>query len=302
MRKNINYLSILFLFAVIAILIGCEKDDYTGASTVAPTNANGTITFNLPASIMETDTSYIYTVSIDPPQVVNTVIPIRIGETTTATEGEDFAFNNSITIPAFKSTGTGELVISSDCTVEENETIELVIGNSNTPNLGLQQTTKSISLSNFTTETIEIACDWGGSITVDSVEYSFCTDVDFDMYVEDSEGNTVASAATGNCPELLFSENLPNGSYSVFGLLWNNRVPQDTLIGQVINIPISLTFVKGGCGKVSNDPVTESQSIGSSASNAVFDYYDFYYYGNEFAYVKVATFTVEGENYSWTME
>lgn len=303
MIKNIkNIVLSLFCFGLL-IFTSCEKDDYTGDSTLTPNNSSATLSFSLPSTLTETDTSFIYTVTIDNPQIVDTKIPVRLGDATTATADEDFTYTNLLTIPAYKTTASGELVITADCDVEETEVVELVVGNDVTPNVSFGKSSNTISLGNYTTETLEISCDWGGTALVaDSIEYSLCDSVDFDMFLEDSEGNQITSSETGACPEVMFTENLPDGDYSVYGLLWNNRIPQDTIINEVISIPVSVTFLKGGCGKVSNDPVTDSQSTGSAASNAVFDFYDYYYYGNPYAYVKIATITVAGENYSWVME
>lgn len=289
MFKKILYILIPVLsFAIIS----CEKDNYTGDSTLTPRNSTATITFDLPAEVEENDNAFVYTITVDPPQVVDLNIPVRALAEGTATEGDDFTLDHSLVIPAFTSTASGSLTILKDAVIEGDETVTVQIGNASTANLNMPQTTKTVTITNFESADLDIYGDWGGTVNVGDTDYDLCSEVDIDLYLFDSEDENVYGydGATANCPEHLTLTGLDDGTYSLYANLWASVVPLDS--ANVVSYPVSVNFVQGG---VLDE--TAKQSAESAINNLDLDYYE----GGS-VFKLIAEITVMGDKYSWVMQ
>jgi len=289
MYKNIIY--ILIAISLLTI-VSCEKDNYTGDSTVTVRNSVGTISFDLPAEIVENDTAFTYTVTIDPPQVVDLHIPVTASSEGTATEDEDFTIDHLLVIPAFTSTASGNLTIAEDAVIEGDETVVIQIGNTANANLNLAQTTSTITLKNFESGDLDVYADWGGTTSVGGMDYDLCESVDLDMYLYNSayENMFAYDGATADCPEHLTISGLEDGVYGLYANLWASAVPADSL--EIVSYPITVTFVQGG--------VLEETAIQSSES--AINNSDLDYYAGGSVLKLVAEITVSGSNYTWVMQ
>jgi len=303
MFKKIIY---LFIITIISLsIVSCEKDDYTGDSTLVPRNSTGTLTFDLPTEIEDTDGVFEYTVTVDPPQVVDLNIPVRALPDGTATEGEDFTLDHNLFIPAFTTTASGSFTVINDCDIDSGETVVIEIGNPDNTNLNLNQSQHNINLKNFESGGLDVYCTWDGMTElgraywnqIDTIiqdqEFALCDYVDIDMYLFDADGTNLFGydGATASCIEHLLIEGLEDGTYELAANLWASGVPFDSLLMQQATFPISVNFDQ--CGLIST---TETQSEESAISNLDLDYY----MGGS-VYKTVAEITVTGNKYSWVM-
>jgi len=289
MFKKLLYIIIPVLTFVI---VSCDKDDHTDDSTLVTRNSTGTLTFDLPSEIVENDTVFEFTITVDPPQVVDIHIPVRALVESTATEGDDFTVTHLLVVPAFTTTASGNLTIIQDATIEEDETITIQIGNEQNANLNMDQSSKSITLKNFESSDLDIFADWGGTVSVAGSDYDLCESVDIDMYLLNSDGENMFGydGATAACPEHLILSGLNDGVYGLYANLWASVVPNDSV--DMVSYPITANFVQGGVLEE-----TASQSPGSAINNADLDYY-----AGGSVNKLVAEITVSGDEYTWEMQ
>jgi len=299
MFKKILYIIIpLLTFAIIS----CDKDDYTGDSTAKPKNSTATVTFDLPSEVEDKDTVFTYTVTIDPPQIVDLHIPVRALSDGTAVEGEDFSLDHTLVISALSTSATGSFTVINNCDIDEGETVAIEIGNSETSNINLTQNTYNINLNNYESKSLDIYATWLDTISVNRAywnnidtlieeqEFILCNSVDIDMYLLDADGNNLLEydGATGECVEHLVLQDLSDGVYTLQANLWSSDVPLDTLLMDKFTFPITVNFFQ--CGLFSE---TETQSEESAISNLDLD-------GGS-VFKTVAEITVTSGNYTWVM-
>jgi len=168
------------------------------------------------------------------------------------------------------------------------------IGNSQTSNVSLTQSTHSIDLANLVGEGLDVYATWEGTVTVGEVEYALCDNVDIDMYLFDSEGNNLFAydGATASCTEHIFISGLDNGTYDLMANLWAHAVPYDSVAMEVTTYPISVEFDK--CGLFTTPGA-------QSAENAVKNSDADYYMGGS-VFKPIAKITVSGDEYTWEMQ
>lgn len=164
--KNI-YNKFLFSSLSLATLlfVSCSKDDYTGYSTVEVANgAKLTVTsdFASPKTIVEGDNKYTLTVSIDKPQSFDVVVKINQISGTASTD--DYTVEGKITIPAYKTSATTELVILKDDLKEDIETLKLQIGDDTTANASLTPVTVEFNIQNYTEGSLIADLSWETTI------------------------------------------------------------------------------------------------------------------------------------------
>lgn len=148
MKKILNIkLSLSILFSAI-LLTSCEKDDFTGDSTLeVATDVVGTISLTSPLTtsqnVREADEdSFAFTITLNKPQSKDihvSVIQVS-GSAESGTDG-DFEFDNDIVIPAYSLTASGTIKIHNDDLQEGDENFTLKIGNANTSNASVASST-----------------------------------------------------------------------------------------------------------------------------------------------------------------
>ncbi len=263
--KHIN--SLLSLSLVLLMLVaGCKKDDYTGASTISPTTPTANLEIDAPSSMTEANMDIPFTITLSEAQIVD--LAFKVTQTGgDAVEGADFDFTHTVIIPAFSTSGSGAITIYADLEIEETETLQLKIGETETPNVNFVAQTVDIELKNFVNPDLNMAFDWSGSANVDGADMDFCSNVDIDILVYDADGGLATYAATADCPEFLVLSGLADGQYDLLADLWyNGIVPTD---GSVVSFPLTVSITQGG---LFND--TWKQTNESIITSADPDYYN----------------------------
>jgi len=235
----------LLLFALVATIASCDKEDYTGYSTLSATDASGTLSWTLPSSLVETDITYTFSVNLDKPQIADIRIPIsQVGGDATA--GSDFELGGEIFIPAYSTSGSAELKIFADSEVEGTETLTVQIGDNTVANLGYETQTRTIQIDNYVAPVLDLVLDWDGDVTVEGSPVNLCSSVDIDIYVFDVDDNDLGiyDAATGSCPEHLVFDGMDDGDYYLWVNLYANDVrPTD---GSVVGFPVTIYATQPG--------------------------------------------------------
>lgn len=246
MKKSYSLLLILLVLGV--AIASCEKDDYTGYSTLEASDAKGTLSWSAaapPASMVEQDTTFNFTITLDKPQVAD--IHIVIKQTGgNATKDSDFTLTDEIIIPAYQTTGSGAFKVIADENIETNETVTFQIGDISLGNMNFTPQSFTVELQNFVKPNLDLTFDWGGTVSYDGAEVELCDEVDIDILVFDVDENDLGiyGAATGDCPEHLTLEGLADGDYYLWANLYTSTVaPTD---GTVVSMPITISATQPG--------------------------------------------------------
>lgn len=259
MKKSYSLLLILLVLGV--AIASCEKDDYTGYSTLEATDAKGTLSWSAaapPASMVEQDSVFNFTITLDKPQVAD--IHIVIKQTGgNATKDSDFTLTDEIIIPAYQTTGSGAFKVIRDKKFEETESVTFRIGDISLSNLEFTPQTFTVELTNYIYPYLDLTFDWGGTAIYnydtldwngntyyDSDTVSLCDEVDIDILVFDVDNNDLGiyGAATGACPEHLTLEGLADGDYYLWANLYDSTIaPTD---GTIVSMPITVTTTQPG--------------------------------------------------------
>jgi hypothetical protein len=218
-----NKILISFFIAMMGLVIySCNKEDYTGHSDLTPSNP--TITVDVPTgvvSLIESDYTYTYTVTLSEPQIVDVAIYVTQIEGD-ATLGEDFDIANTssrVYIPAYATTGTLSIKIKADDFLEGTETFKLQIGDERTANATITPVTVDFSLTNLTKGDLAVTMSWA---LPSDVEYF---DIDGELIPADDIADmimTIVDAGTpigtvdgGTFEDYVFLESLPDGVYTI---------------------------------------------------------------------------------------
>jgi hypothetical protein len=255
---NLNRLFSLFTaLAISSLVVSCDQEDNTGFSTLVPSNASATITFETqpPSTMEEADLEFPFVITLSEAQNVDIVVNLfQAGGD--ATEGDDFELSaHSITIPAFTTQASGYIKTIFDTEKEEDETVVIQIGDETSANVTLEPIQISFTLQNSVSDNLDITFDWDRDVDWGGTLYPTGSNIDLDIFVADGEGydnndpwatvNWTDYAATGDHPEVL-SMNIDewgDGEYILFHDLWANGfygLDTDT------QVPITATFVRAG--------------------------------------------------------
>lgn len=288
-KKISSYLLFLALLATIA---SCNKEDYTGYSTLTATDAKGTLSWSAPTALTETDTTFTFTVTLDKPQIAD--IHINISQVDgDATSGSDFEVTGEIIIPAYATSGTGEFKVFGDAEVEGTETVTIQIGDNSLSNLDLEPQTRTVQIGNYVAPMLDLVFDWGGTVTVDGTEVSLCSAVDIDVYVYDVDENDLGiyGAATGSCPEHLVFDGMDDGDYYLWANLYaNDARPTD---GSVIGFPVTVYATQSGLFENTVYSQAEANALNSSDPDYATD--------GANTFKPIVKVTVAGANYTITV-
>ncbi len=222
----------------------------------ADAKPTATINANIVTSLTEEDVTYPFTIDLDQAQIIDLTFSMALADGATATEGEDFDFTHSITIPAGDLSGAGEIKIYRDSAFEETEYFTIIFGEPETAGVNFGPTNFDMELFNFVDPNLNMVFEWDGTATVDGQEVSFCEQVDLDVLVFDTDGNDLGiyDAATGACPEYMTFSDLADGTYELVVDLWSSGItPSDPNL--VIEFPVTGTFTQSG---VFSETITQS--------------------------------------------
>lgn len=151
----------LALLAMIFV-VACSEDDFTGDSTMqasAP-NLSVDLDFNNTETLVEDGSSYNFTVSISEPQIVDVVVYLTQSGGD-ATEGADFTFPHSVTIPKGSTSASGTITILSDDLKEENESVQITIGTGNESNVSaVNSETVTFNIGNLEEDELMVNLSW----------------------------------------------------------------------------------------------------------------------------------------------
>lgn len=289
---NKNILLYVLLLALSAFVASCSKEDYTNESTLTASDAKGTLTWTAPTSIVETDTVFPFTITLDKPQVADIHIVVsQVGGDAEA--GTDFDVSDELIIPAFTTSVSGEFKIYNDAAIEGAETVTIKIGDNSLANIDFQPVEKTVEIGNAVGSALDLVFDWEGSAMVDGTEVSFCDGVDMDIYVFDVDQNDLGiyGAATGACPEHLVLDGWDNGDYYLWANLYANGIrPTD---GSVVQFPITVSASQSG--------LFENETYNQAAANVITSADPDYLTDEANTYKPIIKVTVSGSNYTITV-
>jgi len=220
-----KYLKFL-TFSLIAAFVftSCDDDDFTGDSSLVPSTASITIN-DAPASpnFVEQDTTFTFTVSIDPVQVVD--VPVYISQSGgDATLGSDFTIDNNnsrAVIPAYSTSANITISVLGDTEPEGTESFTIKVGDERTDNASVSPVEITFTIGNDASDDLAIDMSWATASVFDATGAELAaTDVgDLILYV--LAADTVYASADGAAFEsLTMSGGAPNGTYEVAVGIW----------------------------------------------------------------------------------
>lgn len=265
-----------FLFTSLSIFaltfVSCSKDDATGASTLEVTKGiTGNVTLNpgllntqtvnepknfRDASLNET-LDYSYKVTIDKPQTVDVVVSVA-QISGSASEGIDFSYDKSLTIPAFSTSVEGTISILSDALIEGDENFTLQIGTASTSNANVVSSTVSFTIKNFVSPDLEftfgynqpLAIPGTSGLTLYNVSAGPNNSYDMDYVVLDDQFNDTGlyEASSGAEPEKLIVNPtlLQDGTYYIFYSLYTDATLSSIQDFTPIDVPTTVDYIRRG--------------------------------------------------------
>lgn len=277
-----------FVFTSLSFFSCDNKDNATGSSTLEVAKdvvAVIEIPFASITSTNEVDESkFTYTVTLNKTQGVDTHIYVsQIGG---SADSDDFTFDNDIVIPANTLTGSGNIKIKNDVTVESVEDFTLQIGDNTTANANVTSKTVKMSINNYLSNELELVFNYDKTFSITGNELSLCGikyDMDFIVLNSANVDMGLYGAATGNCPEKLKLNitSLPNDTYTIiydlFGTGDIDGVPAttdglNTVFHDPFSIPLVVDYIRAGgitAGKYTPDSANVPISTDASGSKAV---------------------------------
>jgi len=236
-----KYKNILFsglLASVILVTASCvDQDPATGAATISASSPNVTIQAddfqNIPG--VEADGTYTYTITLSEPQIADVKFEV-FQSGGTATVHEDFDLGeSSIVVPAYETSATGSITIYADTEPEDQETLQITVGDATTANVNFTPQVYDFVLDNFVSEVLDISFDFcvetifGGDTYLWSdfggdIDVLISNVADFDINDPWASALPYYGAATGDCPEVLTLDKaeLGDGDYVLWHDLYGN--------------------------------------------------------------------------------
>jgi hypothetical protein len=221
------------------LLIGCEKDNFTGLSTLTPTNPTVSVSGASSISVAEMDTSFFFDVALSTPQVVDVIIYVTQLEGD-AVEGEDFKILNDggvLTISAGSTTGRVGVKILVDAEAEGTETFVIQIGDNRTGNATVTPFTASFSIGNASADDLVIDFTWTTDVA-DAIGVDMDPDavVDLRLLITDADGNIVDGVDGASFETYKGFPSLPDGTYTLATDIYA------TINAGDLNAPITLSL------------------------------------------------------------
>lgn len=160
--KN-KLIKISFSFLTLLLMFSCaENDDYANDSvlSVSSPSLEVSLGFSESQTLVETEKSYDFTVSISETQAVDVVVYLEQTEGT-ATAGEDFSMPSSVTIKKGSLSASDVITIHEDEIIEDTETATIKIGVGNEANVSSVSTkTVSFNIANLTDSDLVVGMSW----------------------------------------------------------------------------------------------------------------------------------------------
>ncbi|MCU0472059.1 MAG: hypothetical protein MUC93_01670 [Bacteroidales bacterium] len=234
--KKIFIYSVLFAL----MMISCDKEDFTGYSTIVPTAPTITVT-GIPANInfVEKDSTFTFNVTMSVAQVVDVVLVAK-QISGTAKEGEDFKILNDagkLTILAGATTGQFKLKILADDVKEVTETATVQIGNETTANAAFTPVNVTFTIQNSSTDELSVDMSWDTDVLdAVGVDLTPIEVADMRLLIVDSNGDIVDGADGAAFESWAGFNALPDGVYRVAADFYA------TLDFGDINAPVTLSL------------------------------------------------------------
>ena len=160
--KN-KLIKISFSFLTLLLMFSCaENDDYANDSvlSVSSPSLEVSLGFSESQTLVETEKSYDFTVSISETQAVDVVVYLEQTEGT-ATAGEDFSMPSSVTIKKGSLSASDVITIHEDEIIEDTETATIKIGVGNEANVSsVSSKTVSFNIANLTDSDLVVGMSW----------------------------------------------------------------------------------------------------------------------------------------------
>lgn len=276
----------LALLAMIFV-VACSEDDFTGDSTMQASAPNLTVDldFNNTVTLVEDGSSYNFTVSISEPQIADVVVYLtQTGGD--ATEGDDFTFPHTVTIPKGSTSASGTITILSDDLKEENESVEITIGTGMEANVSaVNSETVSFNIGNLEEGELLLNLSWDleGDTTDNTgtpIEATAFADLRFLLTpsLTFSEEDIVAGADGAGFESFTIEEDLPDGEYYIVADFYaaNENISRD------INLELTLDQT----GVINHDTYTFPAALNNGLGTCSLNYY------------VLAKVTKSGDNYT----
>lgn len=205
-------------FAIVSLLIvSCNKEDNTGYSTLTPTAPTIAIAggFTSPATLVENDSVFEYTVTLSEAQLVDIKLNVKQVGGTASTD--DYEMNTDIYFPAGSTVATGKITIKSDELVEETEILTVQIGDNETANSTITPVTFEFNIQNLTSTDLNIQLSWNAELyDVDGSLIPPAALADMRLLIVDADGN-ILDGADGSSFEsyVMVDEDWPNDEYFI---------------------------------------------------------------------------------------
>lgn len=279
-----NIIKILALtLSVFALIVSCSEEDYTGQSTKKATSPSLSVElgFANSQSLVESETSFPFTVTISEPQIATVVIKIaQVGGS--ATDGDDFSIPHSVSIPVGSTSVSDVITIHADDLVEDTENAIIQIALGNEANVDpINSETVTFEILNVTDGDLAIGMSWATSLVTDDlgVEIEATDFADLRLLVSTGPNNTdvIGEADGGSFESFVFSSTEDDGEYYVVADFY-------TAVDIERDIDITLTFDQTG---VINGQTHEFPGVLNNAS--VCDAY----------FAVLAKFTKTGDTYTF---
>lgn len=235
----------LVITALLGVLAGgCEKEDNTGYSTLNPTKPTITVTplFTSPASLVEQDSTFEYTVTLSEVQLVDVKLKVaQVGGTASAS---DYSMTEEIYINAGSTSAKGKIKILPDADIEETETLTIQVGDKEVANAVFTPVTFEFTISNTTSDELSIDMTWTTDVAdVIGLDLAPTEVVDLRLILVDKDG-AIVKVADGAGFENLALSGLANGNYTVGADIYSTINAGD--FNEIVTLDISLELNQSG--------------------------------------------------------
>lgn len=230
-------------------MISCNKEDFTGYSTIVPTSPTISVT-GIPASInfIEKDSIFTFNVTLSDAQVVDIVLKAK-QIAGTATEGDDYKILNDagkLTILAGATTGQFKIKILADDLKEKTETATIQIGDETTANAALTPVTVDFTIGNLIVDDLSVDMSWETDV-VTSIGMELDPDevVDLRLLIVKASDKSIVGEEDGATFETFSDFNtLPNGDYLIAADINSTINAGD--YNKPVNLDLELAFKETG--------------------------------------------------------
>ncbi|OMP30256.1 hypothetical protein [Mangrovimonas sp. DI 80] len=255
--KN-NFIKISLLALATIFTTSCSDDDLTGHSTKEPSSPTLSVALDFANSqtLVEEETTYGFTVSISEPQIV--AVRVYLEQTGgDATDGEDFSFPHSVTIPAGSTSVSDVIAIHADDLIEETETATIKIGTGFESNVSaVNEQIVTFSIENLVEGDLMIGLSWEASeMTTDNsgVEIDATDLADLRLLVTDVPYTQILGGADGGSFEsFTISSDSDDGEYYIVS---------DFYDAVDISRELNLTLTLDQVGVINGDTYTFSNAL-----------------------------------------